>query len=132
MNSSVLTFFGPPHIILNKPRLRDNSPTRNDDHGQKCCEPRGIHFSPSAKRWLCLRGLFRKKSWQKVFFRCVLASVYEGLSVYLPVRPSATPSVCSLAFKRNRRERRFRPAKGIVLPARVVSKRLLIISNKKS
>ena len=43
------------------------------------------------------------------FFRCVLASLYEGLSV--------RPSVCPSAFKQNRRKRRFQPARRILLPA---------------
>ena len=45
-----------------------------------------------------------------LYFRCVLASIYEGLSVRV--------TVCPLAFKRNRRKRGFHLARRILLPAR--------------
>ena len=47
------------------------------------------------------------------FFRCILASLYQGLSV----RGSVSWSVCPLAFMQNCQKRRFQPARRILLPA---------------
>ena len=51
-----------------------------------------------------------------LFFRCVLASLYESLLDRGSVIPWVRGSVGPLTFKWNRRKRRFQPARRNVLP----------------